>query len=105
VGNDTRGMTNRERYTLGGHAHLIPVIKVDPSAAHIVGWFWELRSFCAEWSAPIAPGMIADWSRLTANWPNATEADIILAMDRAYRSAMADFIRDRDARMTKGKGR
>lgn len=96
MGNAPNGMTKRERYTLSGVADRIPLSCIDDAFVYLVSWFWELRLYIGEYSLPLTPDKIPLW--LPDKYPSADECATLLAMDRAYRSAMAETIAENDKR-------
>lgn len=96
MGNDSRGMTMRERYELGGHGHKIPENHVETSFVYLLSWFWELRSYLGSYDVPLTPDKIPLW--LADKYPLTDECATLLAMDRAYRVAMGDVMAENEKR-------
>jgi len=57
----------------------------------VLNGFYALRGFQDEWRAPIKPGDMLDWQRLSGDYLSPDIAVIIMTMDRVYRVAMSEF--------------
>ena len=71
----------------------------------MVGWFWELRSFCDDREKPLTPGIVNDWVSclgvLLSQWEKAT----LFTMDRIFRATLSEEIAFNEDRRQKSEAR
>jgi len=91
---DEKGETRAERNARFEVPELTPPEPDVPWLfAHVWTWFWEIsgqRKKGMDGAEPIGWNEISDWSRLTGNELRPEELQMLIDMDAAFRSALAD---------------
>lgn len=91
---DDKGETRAERNARFHVPELTPEApEIPDQVEHVWNWFWEIsgqRSSGMADAEPIAWRDISEWSRLTGNSLHPEELRMLIEMDAAFRSALAD---------------
>lgn len=83
-------MTTRQAYTKGGKQHLIDDYTPSFDCRYLIDEFWKLKSYAGSLEEPLR----RDYFKGTLLDRN--ERDILLKMDSAFRSELADVRRKND---------
>ena len=71
----------------------------------MVGWFWELRSFCDDRDKPLTPGIVNDWVLCLGILLSAWEKATLFAMDRVFRATLSEEVAFNEERRQKSEMR
>lgn len=96
---DGEGETRRQRNERFGHGDKNPEINIPEYAFYLWNAYWELCSVRRDNETPINYRDIMDWTCATGGLISSREYAIIMQMDAAYRTAIAEEIRANTQRM------
>lgn len=82
-----------------------PALFIPDGFSHMVGWFWELRSFCNDKDHPVTPGIVMDWAQCLGVLPSSWEKATLFGMDRVFRNTLSEEIAYNEERQRASEAR
>lgn len=92
LADNRHGLTRRQRNLAYERPDMNRSIDIPMGAEYLMDWFWSIsasRGCSHAGPEPISPAMIKAWSEYSGDIVNRDEAAVIVAMDIAYRDAVA----------------